>query len=89
MLSCCEIQTESHELAAEDIWQQGAGTKDVSQKVVLLHRAALRLEMGKLRERGNLWSAVSMPRLATRALRPARCWAVVTGAIANFQLGTA
>lgn len=42
-----EIQNESNELAAEDIWQQGEGMKDVSLKVILLHRPALRVEMGK------------------------------------------
>lgn len=49
LLSCCEMQNESHELAAEDIWQQGVGTKDAALKAVLLQRKALRLEMGKQR----------------------------------------
>lgn len=32
LLSYCEIQSKSYELAAEDIWQQGEVTKDVSSE---------------------------------------------------------
>lgn len=46
-LSCCEIQNESNELAAEDIWQQGEGLKDASLKAILLHRPALWVELGE------------------------------------------
>lgn len=49
----------SQELTAEDIWQQGEGTKDVSLKAIPLHRVALRLEMGKLKKYDSLSSVVS------------------------------
>lgn len=83
-------------MAAEDIWQQGEGMKDASLKVVLLHRSARRSgQKWGNRKHDNLWSVVSEHGLAARALReeeqhrsrPACCWAVVTSAVAGFQMG--